>query len=74
MGKIVGHCTVGWQVNEAQMAGLTHGGAVTPVQRGDDASGHSRAQYSGGNHNDDYYETFTHLGFSMVRQRMCMQH
>ena len=21
MGKIVGHCTVGWQVNEAQMAG-----------------------------------------------------
>ena len=26
MGKIVGHCTVGWQVNEAQMAGLTHGG------------------------------------------------
>ena len=28
MGKIVGHCTVGWQVNEAQMAGLTHGDAL----------------------------------------------
>ena len=34
MGKIVGHCTVGWQVNEAQMAGLTHGGAVTPARQG----------------------------------------
>ena len=30
MGKIVGHCTVGWQVNEAQMAGpkARRGGAA----------------------------------------------
>ena len=39
---------------------------MTPARRGDDASGHSRAQYSGDNHNDDYYETFMHLGFSMA--------
>ena len=35
MGKIVGHCTVGWQVNEAQMAGLTHGGAHGGMHGGD---------------------------------------
>ena len=55
MGKIVGHCTVGWQVNEAQMAGLTHSAA--------------RRARTDDNHNDDY-GTFTHIGFSMARQRL----
>ena len=48
MGKIVGHCTVGWQVNEAQMAGLTHGGAHGGVHRADARRRRGAAAWRGG--------------------------
>ena len=61
MGKIVGHCTVGWQVNEAQMAGpkARRGGARRKGTAYMAAARHITATAASASVDD--YETLTHL-------------